>query len=73
MGSRSVVLLYHGAAVGTEIAVITGEDRCLVDLWGRLSNPSEAIETVAAQGLEGSHGDAENVESRRSTAPESSH
>jgi lambda repressor-like predicted transcriptional regulator len=42
-----------------------------VDLWGRLSNPSEAIETVAAQGFAASPGESETVESRPSTAPES--
>jgi lambda repressor-like predicted transcriptional regulator len=42
-----------------------------VDLWGRLSNPLEAVGTVAAQGFAASHGDAESAESRLSTGPES--
>jgi len=34
-----------------------------VDLWGRLSNPPEAIETFAAQGFPASRGDTESAES----------
>ena len=44
-----------------------------MDLWGRLSNPPDAIETVAAQGFAASRGDTKSAESGPETAAEGSH
>jgi lambda repressor-like predicted transcriptional regulator len=44
-----------------------------VGLWGRLSNPREAIETVAAQRFAATRRDAESAESEPGTVPEGSH
>jgi transposase-like protein len=44
-----------------------------VDLWGRLSNPPAAIETVAAQGFAANRGNTKSAESGPGTVPESSH